>query len=279
MSFSQSVLSVWVFLLFLSFLGNSFLSVLKNLLHVDVSSLDSLHLEDLQFTSWKNGLSQLLKSGVKSVSQYFISQVVSGNSCSVRYQILNQVLSENLYLGRLSVRVKFNLVSSVVGNDHYEYSIYMSVLGFDVSEYVYKTLSLSQLLTNSISGQFEGVKVGSADGSVDLINDELDLLRDILNLGGDISVADFSYSSFKEVRYNFSSGRSFTTGPSYSHVLLNSRRRDQFEPYFLGESVFLISSLLSFSWYSFIFSFCHILIRFIIKFNQNYHSLILNIRL
>jgi hypothetical protein len=108
-------------------------------------------------------LSQLLKSGIKSVSQNFISQVVSGNSRRVRDQILNQVLSENLYLGRLSIRVKLNLVSSVVGNDHYEYSINMSVLGFDVSEYVHKTLSLSQLLTNSISGQFEGVKVGSAD--------------------------------------------------------------------------------------------------------------------
>jgi hypothetical protein len=114
---------------------------------------------------------------------------------------------------------------------------------------------------------------------VDLINDKLDLLRDILNLVGDISVTDLSNSSFEEIRNNFSSGRSFTTGPSYGHVLLNSGRGDQFEPYFLRESVFLISSLLSFSWYSFIFSFCHILIRFIIKFNQNYHSLILNIRL
>ncbi len=131
-------------------------------------------------------------------------------------------------------------------------------------------MSLSQLLTDSVSGEFEGVEVGSADGPVDLVNDELDLFRDVLDLAGDVRVADLSNSSFEEIGDDFGSGRSLATSPAYGHVFLDSGRGDELEPNLLGEGVFLVSSLLSFSWYSFVFSFCHILLRFIINLGQKY---------
>ena len=120
-------------------------------------------------------------------------------------ELVNQKFSDDFDLGRFSVRVQLNLVSSLVGNDHQKDSVDVSILTLDVSEDVDESLSFSELFTDGISGEFELVEVGSADGSVDFIDDKLDLLRNVLHVLGDISVTDFGDSSFEEIGYNFGS--------------------------------------------------------------------------
>lgn len=211
-----------------------------------------------------------MKLLVKNVSDNFVSKIISGNTSSVLYKLVYQHFSYNFDLRSFSVRVQLNLVPSLVSYDHDEDSVDVSILRFDIGKDVYKRLSFSELFTNSISGKFELIEVACADGPVDFVNNELDFLRHVLSISGDIGVADFCDSSFKEVRNNFSSGRSLTTCPPDSDVFFESRGGDKFEPDLLAESVLLVSSILSFSWDSFVFSFCHNLLRFIIKSNQNY---------